>query len=257
MGTPFGVGSARVYPWLALALLWPSGARAEQNIDGACFNEISLLCPGKTSSTSTSSCLRSFSESLTAECDLALGLPPPRYMSASGPVSPLVESLHGVAAAPSSDSHASSGLIDGPTVQGTAEFIAATNEALSGLKRAGYLGEIKRFISVIRQGRASGMEVHSKTFNVGEATWRAGAQWYAGSIAHDSRHSRLYEEAKAANGTEPRDDAWVGAEAEKKCLAFQLSVLQALGSDDRILGYVRETMNHPTYQEIGENARNW
>ena len=254
----------------ALAALGPSVAGAEEDINRACINEISLLCPGRPQLKSTISCLRSFPESLMSECLLALGLPRPHHdvilgaaylPSSVGSRPPLVGSKpSAVASKPSSDPQAAAESIDGLDVKGSPEFIAATNDALVILRRAGYSGEIKSFIKAIFQAPSSGVYVQSKAFGVGDPTWRAGVRWYAGVIAHESRHSRLYEEARSSLDVAAlarSSDRWSGAEAEKKCLAFQLTVLQAIGAEEWVLSRVSEDMKGPTYQNIPEKARNW
>jgi hypothetical protein len=74
------------------------------------------------------------------------------------------------------------------------------------------------------------------TFIVGVRTWSHSALWYAGAIAHDAYHAKLYREANPAfHGVRPDADAWTGIEAEKRCLAFQRQVLEGLAADDTIL----------------------
>lgn len=151
-------------------------------------------------------------------------------------------------------------------ISGGPEFSARTREALDLLEKSGRLAEVRRYVGVIEESRCSGMDVYASrpTFRVGRATWRSGGLWYAGSIAHDSRHSRLYREAKTAlGGEEPPAEAWTGTEAERLCLAFQLEVLEALGAGEDALNYIRGLMKDPRYQRIGEgladpcDARDW
>jgi hypothetical protein len=65
----------------------------------------------------------------------------------------------------------------------------------------------------------------------------------------------LYLDAKAKHpDKEPDADAWTGAEAEMKCLAFQRQVLLELRADEQTIGYIEECEN-PTYQgatRVGE-----
>ena len=85
-------------------------------------------------------------------------------------------------------------------------------------------------------------------FIVGKPTWSHSGLWYAGAIAHDSHHSKLYHEAKASMAGKPPADCWTGSGAEKKCLAFQREVLDALGADEKLVAYVRELEKNPAYQ---------
>ena len=95
------------------------------------------------------------------------------------------------------------------------------------------------------------------TFVVGKPTWKHSALWYAGAIAHDCYHSKLYHEARASTGTTPSADCWTGSEAEKKCLAFQIEVLEMLGADQKMVAYVRELEKNPTYQGHNRGWRGW
>jgi hypothetical protein len=93
------------------------------------------------------------------------------------------------------------------------------------------------------------MVVQYKTFEAGRATWSSETLWYASAIAHDSRHSRLYYEAKyARGGKEPPGDTYMGAEAEKKCLAFQLDALRMMKAPQVLIDRVIAWMANPTYQ---------
>jgi hypothetical protein len=85
--------------------------------------------------------------------------------------------------------------------------------------------------------------------DIGERTWNSPTTWYASAIAHEGFHIKLYREARMRSGVEPPEiNTWAGAEAEKKCLKFQLRVLQELKAEDAVLEYLRELMESPTYQ---------
>ena len=95
------------------------------------------------------------------------------------------------------------------------------------------------------------------TFVVGKPTWSHSALWYAGAIAHDSYHSKLYHDARQNTGKRPSADSWTGKEAEKKCLAFQIEVLESLNADDETVAYLRELEKNPTYQGHNRGWRSW
>lgn len=91
------------------------------------------------------------------------------------------------------------------------------------------------------------------TFVVGKPTWQHSVLWYAGAIAHDAYHSKLYYQAKTANGgSEPRAASWTGSEAEKECLMFQRQALLDLNADPKTIAYIDELVENPTYQ--GRNS---
>jgi hypothetical protein len=149
--------------------------------------------------------------------------------------------------------------LDGIQILGSAEFVARTREALELLRPTPFFSEIQRYIAVIQQGRRSGMKAYAKrpTFVVGKRTWSHSALWYAGAIAHDSYHSKLYHEAKASAGGKPAADCWTGKDAEKKCLAFQIEVMLSLGADEKMVAYLGELEKNPTYQGHHRGWRSW
>ena len=149
--------------------------------------------------------------------------------------------------------------VDSIEISGSAEFLLRTKEALDLLKPTPFFGEIQRYIAVINEGRRSGMRADAEqpTFVVGRPTWKHSALWYAGAIAHDSYHSKLYHEARASMGKTPPADCWTGSEAESKCLAFQLEAVETLGAAQDMVAYVRELEKNPTYQGHHRGWRGW
>ena len=151
-------------------------------------------------------------------------------------------------------------LIDGIEVRGRSEFLLRTGESLALLGRAARIGFIQANIAVIRQGRRSGMKAWAEkpTFVVGNRTWQHSVLWYAGAIAHDAYHSKLYHETKnSLGGKEPHADAWTGADAEKKCLAFQREVMVELNADPKTIAYLEDCAKDPTYQGRNRGWRSW
>ncbi|HWH79765.1 MAG TPA: hypothetical protein VNT76_20435, partial [Candidatus Binatus sp.] len=131
--------------------------------------------------------------------------------------------------------------INGIEVYGTQEFIARTQESLALLYPLPEFAVIRDHVVVIRQARRSGMKawLPKPTFMVGKPTWQHSALWYAGAIAHDAYHAKLYrdgERARISVRTDP--DTWTGAAAERRCLEFQCRVLHRLDADQELLRYV-------------------
>lgn len=150
--------------------------------------------------------------------------------------------------------------IHGIEVAGNAEFLLRTSESLTLLEALPEFETIRHHLRIIQQGRRSGMKAWAEkpTFIVGKATWRHSMLWYAGAIAHDAYHAKLYLDAKGDHdGTEPDADAWTGAEAEKKCLAFQRQVLLALDADETMIGYIENCAQNPTYQGRNKGWKSW
>ena len=142
-------------------------------------------------------------------------------------------------------------IVDGIEVRGRAAFRAHTREAMELLRLSASFGAARDHVAVIRQGRRSGMKAWAvkPTFTVGKATWNHSALWYAGAIAHDAYHAKLYCDAKdGKHRKEPDNNAWTGAEAEKQCLAFQRRVLVELNADEKIIAYIDRCAQIPTYQ---------
>ena len=145
-------------------------------------------------------------------------------------------------------------------MRGRTAFLQRTEEALMLLQPSPQFALIQSNLAVIRQGRRSGMKAWAKepTFIVGRRTWQHSALWYAGAIAHDAFHAKLYLDAKCENpATEPDADVWTGVEAEKKCLAFQQQVLIALNADPKTIAYIEECAKNPTYQGRNKGWKAW
>lgn len=144
-------------------------------------------------------------------------------------------------------------------IRGSAKFLLRTREALDLLRPTLFFPKIQRHVAIIKQGKRSGMKAYAKRpmFVVGKRTWSHSALWYAGAIAHDSYHSKLYHDAKSISGKKPSADFWTGSEAEKKCLAFQIEVLKTLGAGDETVAYLRELEKNPTYQGSNHGWRSW
>jgi len=130
---------------------------------------------------------------------------------------------------------------------------------LALLGRTPFSNVIPRYIAVIQQGKRSGMKAAAEkpTFVVGKRTWNHSALWYAGAIAHDCYHSKLYHEALAIAGGKPPADCWTGTSAEKKCLNFQIEVMESLDADEETVAYLKQVEKNPTYQGHNRSWRVW
>ena len=149
-------------------------------------------------------------------------------------------------------------VFEGIEILGSDSFIKHTKVALAVLGNSYSFDEVRPYLARIKQSTRSGMRAYDDppTFDVGEATWTESSIWYAGTIAHDAYHSLLFHKYKEENkGEEPHPDVWTGSGAEKKCLEFQLQVLQELLTEDGITDYLEIVKTNPTYQDIEE--RDW
>jgi hypothetical protein len=94
--------------------------------------------------------------------------------------------------------------------------------------------------------------------DVGLTVWNSPSIWYASGIAHEGFHIKLYRGAKQRNeGREPDANIYGGVEGEKKCLEYQLRVLEELKAEDFYLKYVRELMKSPDYQGDPYSSRDY
>jgi len=148
---------------------------------------------------------------------------------------------------------------DGLEIVGGEEFVQATENALNLLRVSPEYQDIVGGIGRIREADRSGMDVYEDvpTFEVAYRSWNHSSIWYAGIIAHDSCHSRLYFTAKAEKHAEPSADVWTGKYAEQKCLDYQIRVLSDLGADKGTMEYLRGLRVNPTYQDVGYGSRDW
>lgn len=143
---------------------------------------------------------------------------------------------------------------DGIVIRGEPEFAARTRAALALLRPSARWAEDRGAIKVIEQAPCSGMEEETKVYHVGRPTWSAEPLWYAGTIAHDSRHSYLYAKENAAarvRGRAPREKIWSGVTGERLCLAYQREVLKELGAPQWMIDYVGSFESAPKYQNVG------
>lgn len=112
---------------------------------------------------------------------------------------------------------------------------------------------IKKYIGIIEcVDKGSGMVAQETPprFKVGLLTLNAGSIWYAGSIVHDSCHSKLYYDALVNNGNVYSDD-WTGKVAESKCIAIQYDALEKIGADQKTLDYLKSVID-TNYWDISD-----
>ena len=150
--------------------------------------------------------------------------------------------------------------LGGIEVHGDRTFRIRTRDALALLQPLAQFELIQAHLSTIRQGKRSGVTAWARNpvFTVGAPTWNHSPLWYAGAIAHDAYHAKLYRDAKKlAPEKEPRAEVWSGRAAERTCLSFQRQVLLALAADRALVGYIEKHLRNPTYQERHAGWRAW
>ena len=148
----------------------------------------------------------------------------------------------------------------GVAVHGDDAFLRRTAEALALLEPLAQYELIHTHLAVIRQGKRSGVTAWTEhpVFTVGAPTWSHSPLWYAGAIAHDAYHAKLYRDAKKRNrGRRPPVDSWSGKAAERCCLRFQRDVLVRLKADPIILEHLETHLKNPTYQGRSKGRGGW
>jgi hypothetical protein len=148
----------------------------------------------------------------------------------------------------------------GMEVRGSRQFRRQTRDALSLLQPLPEFDLIQSHLAEIRQGNRSGVTAWAArpVFTVGAPTWTYSPLWYAGAIAHDAFHAKLYRDAKKHDAsTEPDPAAWSGQAAESVCLTFQRRVLVTLKADKTVIDYVEKHAQNPTYQGRSKGLGGW
>lgn len=151
-------------------------------------------------------------------------------------------------------------IVCGMEIRGNNKFQRRTGAALSLLNALPEFEIICTHLAVLRQGRRSGVKAWAERpiFTVGTPTWSHSSIWYAGTIAHDAFHAKLYRDAKKRNPeTDPDADIWSGKAAERACLTFQRQVLLTLQADKTVIDHVDKHAQDPTYQGRSKGWGGW
>jgi hypothetical protein len=121
-----------------------------------------------------------------------------------------------------------------PQVIGSDPFRERVSQALSLLRArdASAYMVVTGYVGRIEQAPHSGMRAYGNppTFLMSDATAMHSLTWAAAAIAHDSYHSKLYHDYKAAHQGDVPRTVWSGTQAEIKCMRHQLAVMRRIGS---------------------------
>jgi hypothetical protein len=153
-------------------------------------------------------------------------------------------------------------------ISGTPQFTNQVFQALALLltKAPEAYTCVTNYMGKIEQGKKSGMWAYRNppTYEMADQTAFYSVTWCAGSIAHDSFHSKLYHEYKAKHRGLVPDKVWTDVEAEKKCLQHQLAVLKKIGAPkseidhlEKMTGTHHDTNNDGKYDWDDYQKRNW
>jgi hypothetical protein len=128
-----------------------------------------------------------------------------------------------------------------PKVTGTAQVCAQVEAALILVreKAPDVHDLIQKNVAIIAEGKRSGMWAYKNppTYEISNTSALYSIPWCAGTIAHDAYHSKLYHDYLNAKGAPVPDEVWTGVEAERLCIAFQLSVLRKIGAPKHEIEY--------------------
>lgn len=120
-------------------------------------------------------------------------------------------------------------------------------------------GVVTSYIGRISQAKHSGMVAYENppTLELNDRTAFYSLTWCASSIAHDSIHSKLYNDYRKLHpdGAYAPDDVWTGEEAERKCREHQMLVLHELRAPLNEIKWLAQTNNR--YWEIDYTKRDW
>jgi len=147
---------------------------------------------------------------------------------------------------------------DGLQVTGSARFREQVVNALVLLrgKSPSAYEIVTNHVRVIRQARRSGMhlDLSAPTFELANPTAYYSLTWCAGSIAHDSMHSKIYHDyRKAHDGALPPDARSLQIEEEKNCIAHQLQVLRDIGAPIHEISHCAE--QDGTHADVNKDGK--
>ena len=128
-------------------------------------------------------------------------------------------------------------------IKGSKKFEEQVTKALELLREKApeAHGIVVEYVKKIEQGERSGMWAYKEppTFEMADPTTFYSITWCAGSIAHDSYHSKLYHDYKKEHPgvMSVPDKVWVGEDAERICIRHQLGVLKKIGAPKQEIDY--------------------
>lgn len=155
-------------------------------------------------------------------------------------------------------------------IQGCPEFREVIKGSLKFLNLAPEkLNFVQKNVKRIQEWEHSGMNMFKNvpTFEIGDIWKDENVELYlASGIAHDAYHSFLCQQNQDEQGNIYLD-SFVGKEAEKKCLNYQIDTLRDISKSeyfkdhqdviDGMINHLNELVKDPTYQEIPYEDRNW
>jgi len=132
----------------------------------------------------------------------------------------------------------------GIEIRGSKAFVVQVDRSLKLLEnKAPYAYEIIiNNVGRIEQGEHSGMwaNITPPTFELNDRTAFYSVTWCAGSIAHDSYHSKLYHDYKKIHSGPVPDIIWGGQNVELECIKHQINALKQIGAPKLEIDHCRQ-----------------
>jgi hypothetical protein len=148
----------------------------------------------------------------------------------------------------------------GVQIYGDPQFIEQVEVSLRLLKEKSPDASklIQRYAPRIEQSNRSGMRAYDDppTFDLSQKTASCSDSWCAGSIAHDTYHSKLYHEYHDAHEGPVPDEAWSGQAKELECIHYQANVLRDIGAPPSEITYV-DQLDGSHFDLNGDGKATW
>lgn len=127
------------------------------------------------------------------------------------------------------------------------EFTDKINKALVLLHNKGCSAyqTVTTYIVKIRAAEKSGMNVQTKIYDIAKPTFDASLTWLASTIAHDSLHSKQYQ----------NKETYYGAESELKCNNYQLNVLRLIGAPADEITYLQSIIKNGDHSDLDGDGK--
>jgi len=131
-----------------------------------------------------------------------------------------------------------------PEIVGSLRFSNQIHQALLllGSRDTSAYAIVTNYVGRIRQSERSGMWAYKTppTYEISDSTAFYSVTWCAGTIAHDSFHSKLYHDHRKAHDGPVPDIVWTGTAAEKQCMKHQLLVMEHIRASKWEIDYAKQ-----------------
>jgi len=152
--------------------------------------------------------------------------------------------------------------LDGIEIKGTSRFKNQVFAALILLKTKSpdEYEIVTNYIGAIKQSKHSGMAAYLKppTFLLNDRTAYRSLEWCAGSIAHDSMHSKLFNDYLKQHPKERvPDEIWTGMPIEILCSEHQKRVLKNINAAHSEIEWLAKNYTNSSFYEMDYEKRKW